>query len=129
MTETMSTDRLGDDEFGDELDELSEEQFDRMLVDLARLEVPRVFAVYEVAPGRCDVRAFGWGLEFDTRSFFLGCTEERTVYASMVSAQRVVERFGRCRDLRLLWPTADPARGFAAPWPADEEAEQLPPGT
>ncbi|MGA8112438.1 MAG: hypothetical protein WCA46_02110 [Actinocatenispora sp.] len=114
---------MSDEEISAGLRALTEEEFARLLGRLAGWEVPRVFAVYEVAPDRSDVRAFGWGLAFETRAFFVGCLGEKSAYMSLSSAAQVVTMFGRRRELRLLWPVPNADRTAEAPWPADEERQ------
>jgi hypothetical protein len=124
---------MGDDEMSDEeisagLRALSEAEFEELVARLAVVEAPRMFAVYEVAPDRSDVVAFGWGLAFATRAFFVGCRDARPTYASLGSPAALLRLFGRRRDLRLHWPVPDPDRAELAGWPADEELAAAVPG-
>ena len=112
------TDEMTDEEITREMQSLTDDEMAQLVINVAVHDAPRTFAVYEVAPDRGDLWAFGWGLSFATRAFFVGCTGEKPTHASMSSADRVVQVFGRNRDLRLVWLPSD--AGGAMPWPTDE---------
>ena len=120
-----SGDAVDDERIGDDLRALDEQQFGELVLRLGEKEAPRLFAVYEVAPDRSDVAAFGWGMSFATRAFFVRCGEERPAYVSMRSPETVRRLFGRRRDLRVCWPFVDPGRTADAPWPPDEDREPV----
>ena len=112
------TDEMTEEEISRELQGLSDDELAQLVINVAVHEAPRTFAVYEVAGDRGDLWAYGWGLAFATRAFFVGCTGERPMHVSVASADRVVQVFGRHRDLRLVWLPSDAAG--VIPWPTDE---------
>jgi hypothetical protein len=90
-----------------------EQTLDALLRCHAIAEMPRLFALCEVASEWRSARALAWGMSFADQAVVYSLTE-RTL-GVFTNAQRAADLFGCGRHVRLVWPDAPPVRAPGVP--------------
>jgi len=85
------------------LDETGTEYRLALLAAQARLERPRLFAMYGLRDDADGPPILGWGMEFEAREEALCYLPDGPVTHHTVSADRVVARYSCLGDMRLTW--------------------------
>lgn len=87
----------------------TEEEWPAVLAELATACAPRRFALCETIGDRVDGAIFGWGQAFPDRAVVHW--PDGMPAGRFRSAERALDLFRRCCDLRLVWLDPDPAAG------------------
>jgi hypothetical protein len=103
----------GNDEPANPLGIPDDKTLDALLRCYATQEMPRLFALCEVAKEWRSARAVAWGMSFADQAVVYSLTE-RTI-GVFTSARRAAELFAGGRDVRLIWPDVPPLRASGLP--------------
>jgi hypothetical protein len=78
-----------------------------LLATQARLDRPRLFAVYGLHHDPEGWPILGWGMEFEGREDAVFYLPAGSVTHHTVSANRIMERYSRLGDMHIAWLDSD----------------------
>jgi hypothetical protein len=85
------------------LEEIESKNRLSLLATQARLDRPRLFAVYGLHDDPEGWPILGWGMEFEGREDAVFYLPAGSVTHHTVSAERVRERYSRLGDMHIAW--------------------------